>query len=189
MTAAFGRKWADFFWDLELNYGLNVDNLNHIWLLHYLFLEDINNDIAFFIDTWNHHLIQIRGQANRSPIDLYAFDMLLHGIRGDDVFEEEELDDGELQDYGVDWEALQDEAIVASHAANNREPATWMGRTGPPENLSEVIVEDVGSALSADHAELLYQHIEPLLEHADQASLEERWRQALAFVHRLNPNF
>lgn len=91
------------------------------------------------------------------------------------MFEEEELNDDELQDYGVDWEALQDEVIVASHAANNREPATWMGRTGPPENLSEVIVEDVGSALSADQAELLYRHIEPLLEQADQASLEERW--------------
>ncbi|KIO22614.1 hypothetical protein M407DRAFT_79038, partial [Tulasnella calospora MUT 4182] len=103
LTVSLGAKWADFFQLLEVQSGLDINNVNHIWLLHYLFLADINEEVSFFVRTWNHHPIQMRGQLNRSPIDMYGFDMLVHGIRGD-VYDEQGTQDLEL--YGVDWEAL-----------------------------------------------------------------------------------
>ena len=42
VTEGFGGKWKDFFTDLEANEGLDVDNQAHIWLLHHLYLDDIN---------------------------------------------------------------------------------------------------------------------------------------------------
>lgn len=100
LTTTLGAKWAEFFQLLEVQYGLDPNNSNHLWLLHYLYLPESNAELDFFVETWNHHRIQIRGQPNRSPIDLFGFDMLVHGIRGDELLEEE------LELYGVDWEAL-----------------------------------------------------------------------------------
>ncbi|KIO30085.1 hypothetical protein M407DRAFT_69669 [Tulasnella calospora MUT 4182] len=111
LTVALGAKWAEFFELLEVQSGLDINNINHIWLLHYLFLADINEEVSFFVRTWNHHSIQMRGQLNRSPIDMYGFDMLIQGIRGD-TYNAQATQDLEL--YGVDWEALRDGEIVES---------------------------------------------------------------------------
>ena len=67
VTKQLGAKWADFFQDLELRHGLDINNPHHIWLLHTLFLEMLNDEIEFFIDNWNNHRLQIRGQRSRSP--------------------------------------------------------------------------------------------------------------------------
>jgi hypothetical protein len=83
--------------------------------LHHLFLQTLNQQLAFFAESWNHHQIQIHGGPNRSPIDMFGFDMLVHGVRGDHVYSEEDgLTDKELEVYGVDWEALQNERILQS---------------------------------------------------------------------------
>jgi hypothetical protein len=42
VTAQVGSSWADAFTDLELHHGLNINNENHIWLLHILFLPILN---------------------------------------------------------------------------------------------------------------------------------------------------
>ncbi|KIO19209.1 hypothetical protein M407DRAFT_48023, partial [Tulasnella calospora MUT 4182] len=57
LTVALGAKWAEFFELLEVQSGLDINNINHIWLLHYLFLADINEEVSFFVRTWNHHSI------------------------------------------------------------------------------------------------------------------------------------
>ena len=44
VTRGFGRKWKEFFQQLEVEWGLDPNNDAHIWLLHYLFLEAINED-------------------------------------------------------------------------------------------------------------------------------------------------
>ena len=44
VTKGFGEKWKEFFTDLEANEGLDVDNPAHLWLLHHLFLNNINQD-------------------------------------------------------------------------------------------------------------------------------------------------
>lgn len=181
LTVSLGAKWAEFFEFLEVQSGLDHNNDNHIWLLHYLYLEDINEELKFFVRTWNHHPIQIRGQRDRSPIDMFGFDMLVHGIRGDE-FDPIERHDLEL--YGVDWEALQDDEIAGMRlgsGAVTEGTSSQLGRSGPPENLNEVIVEEPTCDLSAEDVDELYAFVRPLFEFSDHDSLVRRWTLALAF--------
>lgn len=179
-TLSFGEKWHEFFTILELEYGLNINNRNHIWLLQYLFLADINGDIDFFVHTWNHHRIQIRNGPNRSPIDMFGFDMLVHGERGDD------LSEAELAVYGVDWEALRGRAIPTEHDGGL---GSWVGRVGPPDDLSHVELEPVVGTLTEVEVEMLFEHIQPYWGMTDRQGLIDRWVHALAFVQTLDPYF
>lgn len=113
LTIQFGGKWKIFFMELETRYGLNIHNDKHKWLLHYLFLPEINNDISAFVEHWNHHRIRMQGQPNRSPVEIYGFDMGALGQRGD------ELNMEELETYGVDWQALGDDFVRRAQARNN----------------------------------------------------------------------
>ena len=85
VTAQVGAAWSEFFTTLELQHDLNINNMHHIWLLHHLFLSLINQQLQFFVEAWNQHRIQIRNGPNRSPADLFGFDMLVHGIHGDQL--------------------------------------------------------------------------------------------------------
>jgi hypothetical protein len=51
----FLRRWRAFFARLEAMHGLQVDRPEHLWLLHQLFLGEINMDCAKFQIEWNHH--------------------------------------------------------------------------------------------------------------------------------------
>jgi hypothetical protein len=51
----FVRQWRGFFDRLENIHHLNIQNPGHIWLIHYLFLDDLNKDCAEFQGNWNHH--------------------------------------------------------------------------------------------------------------------------------------
>lgn len=61
VTSGFGQKWKNFFADLETNCGLTPNIPAHIWLLHHLFLDAINQDAAEWVQMWNNHVIQIKG--------------------------------------------------------------------------------------------------------------------------------
>ena len=80
VTAQVGATWS-FFTALELRYGLDINNVHHIWLVHYLFLSLINQQLQFFAEAWNQHKLQIRNGPNRSPANLFGFNMIVHGIR------------------------------------------------------------------------------------------------------------
>ena len=82
VTEGFGGKWKNFFTDLEANEGLDVNNPAHIWLLHHLFLDDINRDVLVWAETWNNHKLQIRGERQQSPQEIFFFSMLEDGPRG-----------------------------------------------------------------------------------------------------------
>ena len=116
ITAQIGASWAEAFRDLEVTHGLDINNTHHIWLLHHLFLQSLNQQLAFFAESWNQHQMQIRDGPNRSPADMFGFDMLVHGLRGDQLpdFVEPHMTDEELEVYGVDWEALQNDHILES---------------------------------------------------------------------------
>lgn len=173
VTAQFGRKWADFFTQLEIYHGLDVNNTYHLWLLHYLFLSDINADCRFFAEAWNRHKIKNKGQPARSPEDMFFFDMITNGVRGDTLVS------GEIESYGIDWEAMP-----ASQSRND-EPlrhTSWVGHTGPPPNLNGVTVEPPSdSGLSDRDIDELYLFITPLLSSFDDQSKAARWDWALAF--------
>ncbi|KAJ7030895.1 hypothetical protein C8F04DRAFT_1112240 [Mycena alexandri] len=55
-----------------------------------------------------------------------------------------DINNEELEVYGVDWEGLHDDTLLHSQHENNAEETgwtSWLGRVGPPEHLNEVPVE------------------------------------------------
>ncbi|KAF8174169.1 hypothetical protein K438DRAFT_1610186 [Mycena galopus ATCC 62051] len=133
VTIQVGAAWAERFTIFEIHYSLDINNINHIWLLHFLFLSTINSQLAFFSQSWNQHRIQIRWGPNRSPADMFVFDMLINGVRGNQL-PDDAMSEEELEVYGIDWEGLRDDALLDSQQRNNpsAEGATsWVGRIGP----------------------------------------------------------
>ncbi|KAJ7060886.1 hypothetical protein C8F01DRAFT_975113 [Mycena amicta] len=62
----FARCWRAFFYRLEARHQLNRKNAQHLWLLHHLFLDLINEDCDEFRQVWN--VKPISGEAhNKSP--------------------------------------------------------------------------------------------------------------------------
>src|ERR1700748_1922927 len=62
----FLRQWKAFFIRLEKLHHLERANPHHLWLIHLLFLPEINSDCAEFQRTWNSHPISRVGQ-NMTP--------------------------------------------------------------------------------------------------------------------------
>lgn len=191
MTAQVGAVWADLFTHLELNFGLDINHTGHIWLLHILFIPLINAQLAFFADGWNQHQIQIRDGPNRSPADLFGFDMFVHGVRGDQLPPEDSITGEELEVYGVDWQGLRDDQLLASLRANNpvnEGPTSWIGRTGPPEDLSEVSVDPPQLNLAQEHMqalEILLQRHLPIPQSVTSQEISLRWVNGLAIVRSI----
>ncbi|KAJ7667004.1 hypothetical protein DFH06DRAFT_984389 [Mycena polygramma] len=190
VTAQVGAAWADHFILLELRYGLDINNVAHIWLLHFLFLGTINSQLAFFAESWNQHRIQIRNGPNRSPTDMFVFDMFVNGVRGDQLpREEEELGEEELEVYGIDWQGLRDEAVLDSQRGNNpttEASSSWVGRIGPPPDLSEVIVQPPAGTLSDNEVAELSHLFAGIIGSADEADIISLWTNALAHVRVLH---
>ncbi|KAJ7020748.1 hypothetical protein C8F04DRAFT_973698 [Mycena alexandri] len=193
ITAQLGATWSERFTLLELRHGLDINNIAHIWLLHFLFLATINSQLAFFAQSWNQHRIQIRHGPNRSPSDMFVFDMLVNGVRGNQLPPEEEMDEEELEVYGIDWAGLQDDTLLASQRANNSmgEGATsWVGRVGPPPlaDLSSVVVEPPAGVFEDGEDVGLYNAVVHLLGSADDEDCVSLWTHALAYVRSIRPD-
>jgi hypothetical protein len=194
VTAQVGAFWADIFTELELRYGLDINNIFHIWLLHYLFLETINSQLAFFAESWNQHRIQIRNGPNRSPADMFGFDMIVHGVRGDELPDDVVTSEEELEVYGVDWEALQDDTVLQSQRNNNsdhEEWTSWVGRTGPPTNLSDVPVNPPsGPSLQQQELELFRQTMASWMHSGSgEADIITLWTRGLGCARAMYNGF
>ena len=140
MTHGFGQKWKNFFVDLEANHGLDPRLTAHIWLLHHLFLQSINEDAQEWSHSWNSHHLQIRGERERSPRDMFQFSMVQDGPRGlDAILSATEEDIADPSTYGIDWEVADDPALMHHLLENN--PQDWED-TNPftvgPTTLSDV---------------------------------------------------
>ncbi|KAJ7053160.1 hypothetical protein C8F01DRAFT_996937 [Mycena amicta] len=192
VTAQVGATWGDHFTLLELRHGLNINNVAHIWLLHFLFLATINSQLAFFAESWNNHRIQIRNGPNRSPIDMFGFDMYVCGVRGDELpAAEEDLSEEELEVFGIDWQGLRDDAILESQRQNNpldENSTSWLGRTGPPTDLSHVAVDPPIGTLTEEEVERLVEMAAPLMGSAENEDITALWSQALATVRSWYPD-
>jgi hypothetical protein len=126
-------KWKFFFADLERNHGFDPENEAHIWLLHWLFLDAINEDLAEWVNTWNHHRISLRGEPDRSPQDMYVFGMLEDGPRG------------------MDYEAVVHRIDQELHGAHAHQV--------PPRNLNHVACEVDNSVIPPAFRELLEERL------------------------------
>ncbi|KAJ7092053.1 hypothetical protein B0H15DRAFT_777894 [Mycena belliarum] len=198
VTAQVGASWADMFTMLEMHHGLNINNVHHIWLLHYLFLHQINEQLRFFMEAWNQHRIQIRRGTgpNRSPADMFGFDMLVHGVRGSVVPGVQELlpedaapmSEEDMEVFGVDWEALRDDNILEWREENNpidEGSTSWLGRRGPPANLNEITVEPPEGPFSAAEMQALEAALLPLAGAVDDAGVANLWTEGLSVARHM----
>ncbi|KAF8804650.1 hypothetical protein BYT27DRAFT_7225284 [Phlegmacium glaucopus] len=167
IIAQIGSSWADAFTDLELHHGLDINNQNHIWLLHILFLPIFNSQLEFFARGWNIHRIQIRGGPNRSPEDI------------------DSLSNKELEVYGIDWAAYGEEQVLRSVRENSTsEPASsWIGQTGPPPNLNEVPLYSPPGPAVAGTGQFVQRVAEAFVVDGGDVTIPLVWSQALAVAH------
>ncbi|KAF8146979.1 hypothetical protein K438DRAFT_1910600 [Mycena galopus ATCC 62051] len=176
VMAQVSATWGDHFIRLEVRYGLDINNVAHIWLLH--LLGTVNTQLTFLAELWNQHHIQIRNGANRSPTDMFVCDI-------DQLPQEEE-------DLGKDkLEGLRDDNILHSQAQNNSTTegsSSWVGHTGPPPDLSKVIVQPPVGTLTEEEATDLYNTFSHLIESAEDGDIILLWSEALAHVHVLYPD-
>src|SRR5579872_4865175 len=82
VTHGFGMKWKNFFIDLEVNCGLDINNPTHIWLVHWLFLNTINEDATAWAEVWNYHKIQIHGEHQKMPAEMAFISVYKGGLHG-----------------------------------------------------------------------------------------------------------
>ncbi|KAJ3505025.1 hypothetical protein NMY22_g17726 [Coprinellus aureogranulatus] len=75
----FARAWRAFFTRLERLHRLNRNQHGHIWLLHRLFLLEINEDCEAFTLNWNNHPISRRGNEHTPEEHLYLLGKLENG--------------------------------------------------------------------------------------------------------------
>ncbi|KDQ20089.1 hypothetical protein BOTBODRAFT_170106 [Botryobasidium botryosum FD-172 SS1] len=80
----FVRTWRAFFQRLERDHGLDPSNQAHLWLLHSLFLDLINEDCDAFKAEWNLHGISGPTTGMMSPADLRFAGQTQHGIYSDE---------------------------------------------------------------------------------------------------------
>ncbi|KAJ3820000.1 hypothetical protein F5880DRAFT_1625392 [Lentinula raphanica] len=170
------QHWNDYFTHLELEHQLDVDKRSHIWLLQHLFLHAINQSLNFWV---------------AGPEDMWGFDMLTQGMRGDSL-DQFSMSEEELEVFGVDWEGLQDEVLLRSlrqNYANEQESSTWLGQRGPPERFNEVEVEPPPGAMTADEARLMDEVLRSVpLEHSEERNVVNIWRAALVYARSFHPH-
>jgi hypothetical protein len=166
-TQGIGQKWKDFFIDLECNHGLDPDNPAHIWLLQFLFLPAINQDVTKWAEVWNAHKIQLWGEWDRSPRDMFLFGMVEDGPRGlAHLLNEEDMDGLDLATYGIDWEAQEDPVLMRHFFDNNPEDRTGNDFTPvtAPARMSEVICDSPGSPLTVEQQQMVQEVINDVVD-------------------------
>lgn len=123
LTAGVGSKWKMFFQELEFAEGLRSDNNANIWLLHFLFLNDINEEIMEWAEGWNSHTMAIQGDRQRSPRDMFFFGMLQNGLRGVEEPQTGVVDNEDPATFCIDWDTIDNPTIREHHTSTNSSDA------------------------------------------------------------------
>ncbi|KAF7366284.1 hypothetical protein MSAN_00884600 [Mycena sanguinolenta] len=192
-TNGVGRKWVNFFYELEVTSGLLVDRPEHLWLLHHLFLDAINQDAREWAEAWNSHKITMQNERKQSPREMFTFGLLEQGPRGLDRFMHDEEDVvGDLATFGVDWEAQVDPAVLSHHTANNTAAAAGAGENpfaddALPVHMSEVTVEPPNCPFSLEQCAHLDAELALVINTAsrDMAVRKQVWKEALLICREL----
>ncbi|EJU04636.1 hypothetical protein DACRYDRAFT_47457, partial [Dacryopinax primogenitus] len=79
VTKDFGSKWKNIFIHMETYLELDIALNSHMWLLHYLFLRDINQDAELWQQMWNFHPLQSHKGQMKSPNERWMVGMLGKG--------------------------------------------------------------------------------------------------------------
>ena len=94
-------KWKLFFESLEQHHGLQVDSAAHLWLLHHLFLDNINDDIQEWAEHWNAHVMCLKGQQDRAPQDLFLIELQKCAANLGNRRDEDNVED--VGRFGINW--------------------------------------------------------------------------------------
>ncbi|KAJ7088488.1 hypothetical protein B0H15DRAFT_780646 [Mycena belliarum] len=103
----FARRWRAFFTRLGRLHHLDRKDPGQLWLLHLLFLPELNSDCREFQDEWNLHPISGRTTSDQSPADMRFLGQTTQGMyRQDLVTDQDDPLDGIHPDainryYGV----------------------------------------------------------------------------------------
>ncbi|KZT54799.1 hypothetical protein CALCODRAFT_414903, partial [Calocera cornea HHB12733] len=121
VTKDFGGKWKQIFIHMETWLGLDIQLDEHMWLLHQLFLRDINADAELWRQSWNFHSMRTPERSMTCPNGMWLMGMIELGYRGltDDVLWNRAAEEGGGYMYGVDWQSLQDDALMEHHRGSN----------------------------------------------------------------------
>jgi hypothetical protein len=179
VTQAFGRKWKVFFIELEEFHGLIPKRPGHIWLLHHLFLHQIDSDAQEFVAAWNHHKMQIRGERSASPREMFFFGMSQEGSRGvEDV--------QNFDEYGVDWDDYNDASFMRSLLQSNPDDTEEAGVFRAPEHIATVECEPPNCPLSSNEVRELDDELHRRIGNAfysrDMNARRAVWEAALAIT-------
>ncbi|KAJ3563064.1 hypothetical protein NP233_g9181 [Leucocoprinus birnbaumii] len=111
----FVHQWSQFFLELEQHEGLVTGDLHHIWLLHHLFLDQINHHAALWVCMWNEHTLSIKGGGSASPSVMYGTSFALDGIHGWGALPANDPETVEA-DYGTEPDELERARVVQDFA-------------------------------------------------------------------------
>ncbi|KAH7052421.1 hypothetical protein BKA62DRAFT_780263 [Auriculariales sp. MPI-PUGE-AT-0066] len=194
------NKWHVFFQQLEQFDGLDVENSTHLWVLHHLFLQQINDDLHEWANMWNEHPMSIdrnnrdiSSRTAESPLTMYTYGMIKNGARGFLVHAQddqpESVPQDELQDYGVDWAAREQPQVRRSRRLDNPEEAKDGPQIGPrrPSRFSEVHVVPPNAPDIQGFIPALDQRLERSLGH-QSTNMEGRrllWIDALSHLREV----
>jgi hypothetical protein len=198
-TQGIGSKWKNFFQDLEATSGLDVDNVHHIWLLHFLFLEILCREVHGWAEAWNNHRMSTVDHGMASPHEMRFFSMLQHGARGfqDPLatfqpMEEFLGDDQAIAEYGIDWDDIENNHIRTHHdTANHVLPHNLLGNNPfvayTPETLNNVQVDEPNCPLTPQQLMHLQEAVRQFVDDGTILAWRRIWEGALALcIHLLS---
>jgi hypothetical protein len=198
LTQGIGAKWKTFFVDLEMGCGLRVDLDSHIWLLHHLFLHELNQEIWEWGETWNAHKLRIRNERQTSPHDLFSYGVFTHGLYSP-FPETDPLDNvatlDEALEYGIDWADWEEPMLRRHHiGANGLTEADDDGEAYDANPVRGVEVPDAHCPLDIDNRQELEMHLSQIfgLDWQRCRNLhhqEHIWLEALVFCQNISDQF
>jgi hypothetical protein len=134
----FARRWKAFYEQLESFYGLDPHRPEHLWLLNTLFLDDLNEDVKMFVETFNNHGIKNSDMGSRTPSvsALWQFTLSPCVNGKQNMRLSGKLQHGVYQDS---WRNVNEAELVAN-----------LGATGSGDAAQETVLErDTASDLSS----------------------------------------
>ncbi|XP_055763825.1 uncharacterized protein LOC129840064 isoform X1 [Salvelinus fontinalis] len=69
-THGVSNIYHNLFTFLETEQIIDINNEVHLWTLHFVFLPQVNRDLAVFASQWNHH--GLRTEQRQSPLQLFV---------------------------------------------------------------------------------------------------------------------
>lgn len=143
----FARGWRAFFTRLERLHFLERDNPQHIWLLHTLFLEDIQLDCDEFCQSWNSHPLSGKGE-NMSPL-VCACDPRFSSFIYNAI-------DQDIRLLGQTQHGVYDEADGVDPAILHRYYGAAMAKDSEDSDYVHDVASSVGSSTSSSASTGVY---------------------------------